>query len=477
MPPEFDPQSGTEAGDLFHNRLDEFINAHPGLTIDVRVKAATGPGGLLDSLSTTSAAAPAAIPSLVVLSRTEMETAALKGLVYPWAGMVKTSDTADVYHYAKNLGNVQGTNYGLAFSGDALVMVFRPLQVGYAPTSWNEYLARGYPVIFPADDPQAELMTQVLLSNAPEGQIPPEHPVVDQEELKKSYFVINEGVKNAVFPYWLADYDTFDKGYQAFLENRANYAVVWASTVINQLPENVSIAPLPAINAAPFTLANGWMWVLTNPSEEKRQLIVALAETLVDSKFLAEWTEAADLLPTSQSILKQWQNQAHVTILNDVASSARVIPSNEFTSSVGPILQQGVLGMVRGQINYLQALENSMKNFKVNFSCYGWIMETNLQQKPASKKNRIPSKFLGILVLITIAALFSSPDPPTIQSIRFPPPPPLFRRRLPHPPWLLGSRTQRTYSQTDGVILGAMSVMLILFVGTFVAILPSLKKK
>ena len=49
-------------------------------------------------------------------------------------------------------------------------------------------------LIFPADDPQAELMTQVLLSNAPEGQILPEHPVVDQEELKKSYFVINEGV-------------------------------------------------------------------------------------------------------------------------------------------------------------------------------------------------------------------------------------------------------------------------------------------
>jgi len=313
VPPEFDPQSGTEAGDLFHNRLGEFINAHPGLTIDVRVKAASGPGGLLESLSTTSAAAPAAIPSLVVLSRTEMETAALKGLVYPWAGIVKTSDAADVYPYAKSLGNVQGTNYGLAFSGDALVMVFRPLQVGYAPTSWNEYLARGYPVIFPAADPQAELMTQVLLSNAPEGQIPPEHPVVDQEELKKSYFVINEGVKNAVFPYWLADYDTFDKGYQAFLENRANYAVVWASTVINQLPENVSLAPLPAINAAPFTLANGWMWVLTNPSEEKRQLTVALAEYLVDPKFLAEWTEAARLLPTSQSILKQWKIQTDVT--------------------------------------------------------------------------------------------------------------------------------------------------------------------
>jgi len=75
LPPEFDPHSGTPAGDLLNERLDAFINAHPGLTIEVRIKAVNGPGGLLDSLATTSAAAPAAIPSLVALPRGELETA------------------------------------------------------------------------------------------------------------------------------------------------------------------------------------------------------------------------------------------------------------------------------------------------------------------------------------------------------------------------------------------------------------------
>lgn len=364
IPPDFDPHSGSAAGDLLQGRLDEFINSHPGLTIDVRIKAESGQGGLLDSLSSTSAAAPGAIPSLVALPRSEMETAAVKGLIFPWTDLVKESATGDVYPYAVSLGKVQGTTYGLPFAGDALVMVYRPLQVVYAPTSWHEYTSREHPVIFPAGDPQALITTQMLLSLEYAEQTPLEKTSVDQESLKKAYNVINDGASSGTFPYWLADYDSFEKGYQAFLDNRANYAVMWASSVLNRLPENVALASLPAVNAQPFTLADGWMWVLTNTSEDQRQVTIALAEYLMDDQFLAEWTEAANLMPTSQSILKKWKNQTDAATVNEIASSAQLIPSNEFISSISPILQQGTLGMIRGQINYLQAFENSLKDLE-----------------------------------------------------------------------------------------------------------------
>jgi len=116
--------------------------------------------------------------------------------------------------------------------------------------------------------------------------------------------------------------------------------------VIHQLPENVAIAPLPAINVASFTLADGWMWAISDSSEERRQITTALAEFLMDRRSLPAWTEAAHLLPTSQIILKQWQNQTDAGTINEVAASARIIPSNEFLSAISPILQQGTLGIV-----------------------------------------------------------------------------------------------------------------------------------
>ena len=57
LPAEFDPSSATPAGDLLKARLDEFATQNPGVRIDVRIKAIQGPGGLLESLVTASAAA------------------------------------------------------------------------------------------------------------------------------------------------------------------------------------------------------------------------------------------------------------------------------------------------------------------------------------------------------------------------------------------------------------------------------------
>lgn len=105
-------------------------------------------------------------------------------------------------------------------------------------------------------------------------------------------------------------------------------------------------------------------------------------------------------------------------------------------------------------------------------------MKTNPQQKPASKKNLFPVQiFLGILVLIVIAAaiLITGPTDDTVNPV--PPTPTPVPTSFTPSPMAAGQTNPATYSQTDGVILGAVSVMLILFVGTFVAILPSLKKK
>src|SRR5512139_2378793 len=99
LPPEFDPNSGSPAGDILKTRLDEFTSRRPGTQIEVRIKATDGSGGLLDSLTTASAAAPLALPDLVALPRPTMETAALKGLVHPFQNLSSPIDEPDWYPY------------------------------------------------------------------------------------------------------------------------------------------------------------------------------------------------------------------------------------------------------------------------------------------------------------------------------------------------------------------------------------------
>ena len=133
MPPQFDPESDTPAGDLLQERLDLYTAQRPDIRIETRVKASSGTGGLLDSLSSANAAAPLVVPDLILLPRTSLEIAALKGLLFPYDGLTDTLDESDWYPYAQELGQIQTSTFGLPFAGNALVSLYRPSEIETLP--------------------------------------------------------------------------------------------------------------------------------------------------------------------------------------------------------------------------------------------------------------------------------------------------------------------------------------------------------
>lgn len=364
IPPQFDPAADTPAAKLFQQQLDSFVSENPNIEITVRIKAVEGPGGLLDSLSNASVAAPSALPSLIALPREDMEVAAVKGLIFPWNGITTVINDTDWYPYAHQLGSMQGNEYGLSFYGDALLVAYRPLQVSYAPDNWKDYVARGFPIAIPAADPHALIVAQMLYSGKTESPTGQDAEQINQEDLKKVFMVINDAVTNGALTYWMGDFQTFDQTWKSFVDQQSNYTVTWVSTATSSLPENTELAQIPVMGSNAYTLADGWLWCISDPIPERHKLAASLAEHLVNADYLAEWSEANHSLPTRSSSLKQWQDQTRTELLDQVANSAHPIPENEFLSTLSPLLQQAVLGMVRGQMNYLQALNLTAKEVK-----------------------------------------------------------------------------------------------------------------
>jgi maltose-binding protein MalE len=129
LPPEFDPAAQNDAAKLLAQRLVEFEDGHPGLKIEVRVKKTEGENEIVNVLSLTSVAAPSTLPDLIILSRPDLEAAAIQGLLHPIAGLSTSLEDPNWYGYAQELGRIQNTGYGLPFAGNALVLVLqRPLQ-------------------------------------------------------------------------------------------------------------------------------------------------------------------------------------------------------------------------------------------------------------------------------------------------------------------------------------------------------------
>jgi multiple sugar transport system substrate-binding protein len=351
LPPQFDPSASSPAAVMLRARLDAFQAANPGVKLEIRVKAVSGPGGLINSLSTTSAAAPANLPGLVALSRPDLESAALKGLVFPLDDLSKLVDVPDWYTYAHQLAYIQGSPYGLPFAGDAQLLMFRAAQVPTPPADWPSLFKYNLPLAFAAADPQATLTLLLYLSAGGTVKDSQGRPALQADILARVLKLYSDGNKLGTFPSGLTQYQTDGQAAQAYHDQppRAQWLVSWASRFLSELPADTSAMALPSLGNQPFTLATGWVWALSEPELQRRSVAVKLAEFLVDSDFLSQWTSAAGYLPTRPSALVGWSNQSLKTILSPVLLAAQVRPPNDLQFSLGPVLQDATLQIFNQQ--------------------------------------------------------------------------------------------------------------------------------
>jgi len=362
LPPDFDPESGTPAAELFKARLDEFSRRRPGIRIDVRIKALEGTGGLLDSLTTASAAAPLALPDLIALPRLTLETAALKGLLHPFDGLTNILDNPDWYDFARQMAHLQNSTYGLPITGDALVLVYRPTVIETPPTDWPGVLALEHPLAFAASDPQALVtMGQYLSAN---GSLVDEQgrPSLDSDPLISVLDFFQQAEQNGVMPYWITQYQTDEQAWQAFENGETDLIITWVSRYLSNMQADTAIAPVPTETGEPFTLANGWVWALSTPHTDRQTLAAELAEYLTDSDFLAQWSEAGGFIPPQPSALSGWSDSSLQALVDHIAASARLIPSTDLLTSLGPPLQQATVDVLKEQSDPELAAQTALES-------------------------------------------------------------------------------------------------------------------
>lgn len=351
LPPQFMPGGETPAGSLLEARLKEFTARRSEVRLEVRAKAAEGPGGLLDSLTAANAAAPLALPDLILLPRAELETAALKGLLYPLDDLTDALDDEDWFPYAQQLARLQNTAYGLPFAGDGLVLLYRPAAVAAPPGDWQTALAVGGPLIFPAADPQAlHTLAQYLATGAPiqdgEGR-----PTLEAGALTQVLAFYQAAGAAGVMPFWITQFTTDEQAWQAYLQNQGNLLVTWTSRYLGNLPGDTAAAPLFTPGGEPFTLANGWVWAISSPQIERHALSAELAEFLTSGDFLARWSAAAGYLPPRNSALAGWNDAALQGLAERVARSAQIVPPADVLAVLSPALQQTTIGVLKDQID------------------------------------------------------------------------------------------------------------------------------
>ena len=365
LPPQFDPQADAPAAKILKTHLELFIALNPGVQIEVRIKAEDGPGDLLDSLSTANVAAPLALPDLVVLSRPLLEIAAIKGYVKPLDSLAPFLDDSNWYEYARQLGRLQDSAFGLPLAGEALVVVFRSADIAQAPKTWEEVLSLETVFGFPAGDSQA--MFTLAQYQAAEGLVQDGQgrPTLDEATLAEVLSFYQAAQNAGVFPYWLTQFDAEAQAWEAWDSGQFPLSVTW-STRFLQLPggPGVEVSPLPTRSGQLYTLARGWVWAVASPNPDRQELALRLAKHLSDPVFLGQWTAAGGYLPPHPAALREWPVDSRSQFVSELVESARLSPSENLLSTLGPILRQAALAVLRQQIDPAQAASQAVELLK-----------------------------------------------------------------------------------------------------------------
>ncbi len=348
-------------------RLKAFTQENPNVQVEVRVKALDGPGGLLDTLTTASAAAPLAMPDLVALPRSLMETAALKGLLHPFDQLTDILSAEDWYPYTHQLARLQNSTFGIPFAGDALLLAYHPTLLPIPPVSWEEAVADQAALAFPASDPQALFTLAMYQAAGGEVEDALGRPTLDAGILTQVLVFYQHAALSQTMPFWLTQFETDDQVWGSFQRDQSAAVVTWASRYLSEagsLAEKAEAATLPTPTRTPFTLATGWVWALSSPDSSRWALSTRLAEYLVEAQFLAQWTAANGLLPPRVAALEAWPNESQRALIAKLSTSAQLYPSANALSSLGPALKLAVIDVLKQQVLPVDAAQAALDYLK-----------------------------------------------------------------------------------------------------------------
>jgi len=346
LPPQFDPDAGTQSADLLKGRLEAFENDHPGLKIEVRIKGGDGID-IVDYLSATGNAAHTIMPDLIALSYDQMQTAASTGLLHPLDGITDILQDPDWYVFSRELSSVQNIDYGIPFAADAMVMIYRSAIFETQPFDWETVFNSGVQMTFAFD---SQSYFPLSLYDSSKGQPADEQGVftLDEGTLARVLSLYQRAYESsAIFPS-IKDVQSDMDALNNYRNGEVDLAVVWASSDIGV--HSGSYTALLGLDDAPYSIGTGWVWALASTNTENQTLAAELASYLVESGYLSEWTFVSGYLPTRPLALDGWRDNTTMNgEIDYVLLSAHPGPLPEVVSTFGPIMQGALTRIFNGE--------------------------------------------------------------------------------------------------------------------------------
>lgn len=349
--PMFAPNPDTLAGALLADRLAEFEDGYPGVSINVRIKSRSGAGSLLETLTAADTAAPSTLPDLITLDTYSLSQAAGLGLLIPLDGSVEIPAEPEWYPYVLASLRFDSQTIGMPFASETDILAFRTDLYPSAPRRVETLLAEEHTFQFPAGDPGAQFTLAQYLSLEATLTDSEGATYLNAENLSEVLSFYQNAVEANVLPLTVRQWTDTTQTWSEIQANRAGSAVVPLALFIKERdPERLNGAPLPTSTETSIALAQTWSWGLVARSGESDQIQIELLGHLMDPAFLGPWTQALGVLPPNGATLAAWDEVPETALVSSLVTVTRALPPRPARTTVAAALVEAVEAMLTGTL-------------------------------------------------------------------------------------------------------------------------------
>jgi len=355
LAPAFSPLAESESGRLLATRLQTFEASNPSVAVEVRIREEEGPGGLLETLSSASVAAPATLPDVIALNPSGLHAAALKGLVVSLNGLLPPPASPDWYEYAAAAASVDEGLFGLPFASDANAFAIRSSGYAVTPRSWADLQAAQGGFAFPAADLTASFTLAQYLALGGKLTGPDGLPLIEPTPLQDILAFYVQARAAGVLPVRIQEEETTQEIWADFEAGLIAGAYVPVSLFLRTGPAGSTLVPVPTRDGRGIALTQTWTWAIVTRDTAHQAAASRLISWLTAPEFLGPWTQDLGLLPPTRKSLDQWPDKQWGAIATRISLIGYQQPSDEITTIVGPAMQAAVEAVLSGNSSPAEA--------------------------------------------------------------------------------------------------------------------------
>jgi ABC-type glycerol-3-phosphate transport system substrate-binding protein len=357
------PLAQGQATDVLRQQLAAFEATHPGVTIEIAIKSAEGPGGIENLLATASAVAPSVLPDLVALDIEQLNRAAHEGLTVPLEELISPAIQEDLYGLAHKATTVDGQWMGVQFQAKGLEhAIYNPNKIAVAPLTWTEVYSSGATYVFPAAGQEGVVNDAFLIQYLSTGASLVDEggkPALDPVALAEVLSFYRQGIEQGVILTDVVKYSTVEQIWPRFLQ-----AEVVISNISSDLYLSVKTGQATAVptrDGQATILSRGHAWGITARDPDRQLVAAKLVEWLLNPINMATWSAVAGTLPTRRAALLEMSRDPYVTFMYSQLETALPYPRSETHMRIYRAMQQAVSAVLNEGISPETAAENVLK--------------------------------------------------------------------------------------------------------------------